>query len=306
MSDSFTVVPGAYAGGLRYVDVVAEAASGRVFLHGAHVTSWVPTRLDSSPIWVSDRAIFADSVAIRGGVPICFPWFGPNAPPAGGRAHGLARLVDWRFVGAEDAGNGAVTVTFAVDVSGDAPAPGWSEAFRLRDDETGAIGVEATYRVTFGDSLTTTLTVTNTGERAIGYEVALHSYYAVSDIAAVSVSGLEGVAFEERAAGAEPGFRTEESPVRFTGEVDRLYPAAGSRLLLMDEGARRTVSVESSGMAGWVVWNPHAEKAARLADFGDEEWRSMVCLEPANIGDSTVWILPGQSHESGVAVRVDI
>ncbi len=304
MAEPYTVVPGAYVGGLRYVDILGESARGRVFLHGAHVTSWVPDGAAESVIWLSERAQFAEGVAIRGGVPICFPWFGPDVPPAGGPAHGLARLVDWHFDGVDAAADGAVTARFSVDSSSDAPDPGWHEAFRVRPEELGEVRFRAVYSVTFGDTLTTSLRVTNTGDRALGFEAAIHSYYAVSDITQVAVSGLEGISYEERAAGAAQEERRDVAEVRFAGEVDRLYAQAPSRVTLTDAGLGRTIRLDSSGAAGWVVWNPHVAKAERMADFGDDEWRGMVCLEPVCLGENTVWLQPGESHTISVTTTL--
>lgn len=294
MADAFTIVPGAYAGGLRYLDVIGDAATGRVFLHGAHVTSWRPDGEDESLVWLSERAIFADETAIRGGVPICFPWFGPNRPTPEGPAHGLARLSEWRFEGAAETDAG-VAVTLGLDQDAPAAVPGWGAAFRVDEQDEGEVRFQARYTVTFGSSLTTSLSVTNTGSRAIGFEAAIHTYYPVSDVRQVSVSGLEGYPFVERGAGGGAG-----EPIRFTREVDRVYPAAPSALRLTDPGAGRRFTLESSGAAGWVVWNPFRDKAAAMGDFGDEEWRSMVCLEPVSLGEAMIWLQPGQSHGLGV------
>ena len=303
MSGAFAVVPGAYAGGLRYVDVVSEAVSGRLFLHGAQVTSWRPAGVDDSLIWLSEEAVFREGTAIRGGIPICFPWFGPDKPPAGGPSHGLARLVNWRMLEATGLDDGAVSVSVGIDSSEPAPDPGWAHAFRVRDGESGAVGFSARLTAVFGASLDTRLEVTNTGARAIGFEAALHSYYRVADVTRVHISGLEGAPFVERASGATQESRVEQEPIRFAGEVDRIYEDAPSRVTLVDEVTGGSLLLESVGAGSWVVWNPHITKAAAMADFGDDEWRTMVCVEPAALHGGTVWLEPGECHTLVVAVR---
>lgn len=289
--------------GLDYVDVRGEAATGQVYLHGAHATSWVPRGADDSLLWLSSQVVFVETKAIRGGVPICFPWFGPNKPPAGGPSHGLARLTTWQFDETQDEADGAVTARFSITEQTPTPAPGWNDAFRLRDDESGDVAFKAVYSVTFGDTLTSSLAVENTGTRSIGYEAALHTYYSLGDVTTATITGLEGQPFTERAANKAPN-GVETTPIHIDGEIDRTYASAPNTVTIHDPDGRRTFTLTSRGTAGWVVWNPAPAGAKGLADFGDDEWRNMLCVEPIALGESMVWLAPGESRILGVKTVV--
>ncbi|HLV04120.1 D-hexose-6-phosphate mutarotase [uncultured Georgenia sp.] len=282
LPDSVTLAEG--EGGLPVVRVATAVATGEVYLHGAHVTAWTPAGSDPV-IWVSGAARFAAGEAIRGGIPICFPWFGAGrepglAPPA----HGFARITGWRLIDGVDV-DGAVTLTFRLtdaDVRGLPAAAAWPHAFT------------ATYRVTFGRELDVALTVENTGDGEISFEEALHTYLAVSDARTTTVVGLDGAPYLDKVTGG-PDPVTQRGEVTFTGETDRVYLSAAD-VIVRDEGAARSIGVTKEGSANTVVWNPWVDKAAAMADFGDDEWPAMVCVETANVLDDAVVLRPGERH----------
>lgn len=283
LPESVTLAEG--EGGLPVVRVATAVATGEVYLHGAHVTAWTPAGADPV-LWVSGSSRFAPGQAIRGGIPICFPWFGAGrepglAPPA----HGFARLAGWRLVGAEER-DGEVTLTLRLtdaDVTDLPPAAAWPHAFT------------ATYAVTFGPELAVALTVENTGEEEISYEEALHTYLAVSDVRTTTVQGLDGAQYLDKVAGAGPDLVTQQGDVTFSGETDRVYASTGTAVVV-DEAAGRRIGVEKEGSASTVVWNPWVDKAAAMPDFGDDEWPAMVCVETANALDDAVVLAAGQRH----------
>lgn len=282
LPESVTISAG--EGELERIQVAAASATGEVYLHGAHVTAYTPTGQDPV-IWMSKASMFEEEQPIRGGVPICFPWFGGGREPGMQPAHGFARLVPWRLVEATDV-DGVVTLTLRLtgeDVAGLPATQAWPHAF------------EATYTVTFGPQLGLDLTVENTGDQRYSFEEALHTYLGVKDVTAVTVEGLDGARYLDKTPGAGTDLVSQSGAVTFTGETDRVYGSAGTAVV-HDPGLGRTITVAKEGSANTVVWNPWAAKAAAMPDYDDAEWPTMVCVETANALGDAVSLEPGQSH----------
>ncbi len=276
------VVPG----GLETIEVTTPAATAAVVRHGAHVVSWQPVGHDPV-IFTSEHARFEPGTAIRGGIPICFPWFG--AGPDGDRtpSHGFARLRQWRLVAAEQVGD---DVDLAFELTDDEPSRrDWPYSFT------------AGYRVTVGERLTAALTVRNTGEGPITYEAALHTYLAVGDYLDTTIHGLEGVHFDDAAHdqhGSEPG------PLRPVGPVDRVYLGTEDDVEVCDATLGRAIRVATTGSLSTIVWNPGPDGAAGMADLGDDEWRRMVCVESANVRADAITLAPGEGHRLALELSV--
>lgn len=243
---------------------------------GAHVLAWTP-REQVPVLWVSPLAVFEPGIAVRGGVPVVFPWFG--AGPDGDRtpAHGFARTATWERVGLVD----DVAATGRLEVR-----------HRLADDgfDSAPFAAELTSEFT-RDHLRVSLAVTNTGSSAFSYEEALHTYLAVSDVARVGLSGLEGCGYVDKVG---VGDKVQAGPVRFTGETDRLYAHTGE-VILDDPDWSRKIRVSKAGSATTVVWNPGATRGAALADVG-KYWADFVCIEAANTGPAAVTVPAGETH----------
>lgn len=269
-------------GGLLRLGVAhPEHGEAQVYLHGAHVTGWAPP--GAAPVlWMSPRTAFAPDAAIRGGVPICFPWFGGGPDGDLSPAHGYARLADWRLTSATESADG-VSLTFALPAEGEP--------------------LEATYVVRVGGSLRLELRVRNAGERDVTYEAALHTYLAVSDVRQVEVTGLEGAPYLDRLGGPEPVVAPDE-PIRFTGETDRIYLGSDARVEVVDPGAGRRIAVGKDGSSSTVVWNPWTEKAAGMRDVGADAWPGFLCVETANVRSDAVTLAPGQEHTMTAVLEV--
>lgn len=267
------------------VEVSTPTVTGRVSDHAAHVLSWQPAG-HRPVIWMSSEAIFAPGVAIRGGVPICFPWFGAGRSGALSPAHGFARLVEWPNAEVLDEG-GVTSITHELT---DALATSPEFPFHYR----------ALARVEFGSVLRMSLTVENTDVVTFSFEEALHTYLAVGDATAVSIFGLEGAGYHDKVLDQQ---LVQAGPVSIEGEVDRVYSSTAS-VTVADPVLDRTITVVKEGSASTIVWNPWVDKARALRDFGDDEWRSMVCVETANVGDDAVTLVPGQVHTMSVEIRV--
>lgn len=282
-----TVELGQGNGGLAIARVFGPAGTAEVYLRGAHLTSWTPAGR-SPVIWMSEQSEFVAGVPLRGGVPICFPWFAAHPTDAAAPSHGFARLADWQLVDARNAGDTVVLVFELTDTPA-TRASAWPHRFTAR------------YTITVGAELILALEVTNHDTDTVSFEEALHSYFAVGDIHQTTVGGLEGAPFTDRLSGPQPA---EIAPVRFTAETDRIYQGSTAATLVTDAAAGRVIGIQKQGSASTVVWNPWVDKAAAMADFGDDEYTGMVCVETCNIRDDTVALAPGASHTMSVRYTV--
>lgn len=265
-------------GGLPALRVNTAACTGEVYLHGAHVTEWTPAGAEPV-LWMSEKSGFAAGTPIRGGVPICAPWFGPGKSGDLAPAHGWFRTSVWSLASASAEGDD-VTLVFTLD-GRDADVP-----------EGASRAVRAEYSVRFGSSLGLELTVTSDDE--LDLEEALHTYLAVSDITQVSVEGLEGTRYVDKAPGGR-AVNAQQGALKFMRETDRVYAHDGSATV-HDPGKGRRIVLEKHGSGSTVVWNPWSAKAAAMADFGDDEWPGMMCLEVANALAKSVPLAAGESH----------
>jgi len=276
-------------GSLPRLVVSAPVADAEVYLHGGHVTRWRPAGHDDV-LFLSRSSRFSPDRAIRGGVPLCFPWFGAHPTDPDAAAHGFARVLDWSLVRAEQDGDDVVLVLEL----GDSPvtrASAWPHPFR------------ATLSVTVGARLVLALRVENTGTAPVTYEEALHTYLAVGDVRRIAVTGLEASRYLDKVAGGQLVAATGDA-VRLTGETDRIYLDTAGATTVDDPAGRRRTTVTADHAATTVLWNPWADKAAGLADLGDEEWTGMVCVETSNVGPAAVTLEPGASHTLTATLEV--
>lgn len=268
-------------GGLWRAQITTDQCVAELYRHGAHLTRWRPKGHDEV-IWLSDLARFEYGKAIRGGVPICFPWFAGNQPASDpdGPAHGYARTTTWEYSDAkhDDAG---VTISMRAAI----------EPFTLQ------------YDVTFADTLTMQLTVTNTGTAAATFESALHTYFVISQIKAVRVEGLENADYLDTVGGNLQNLTQDDQPIRFDAETDRTYTSSATARII-DPGLQRIITIEKEHSGSTVVWNPWAAKAKAMADFGDDEWPGMLCVESGNIEPNAIELAPEQSHTMRVVIEV--
>ncbi len=278
-------------GGLSALKVNADGNEAEIYLHGAHVTHFAPAG-EKPILWLSKRSWFEAGKPIRGGVPVCFPWFGMNSDIPDSPAHGPVRLNEWDVESLVEDDEGKIAVTLIVR-SDDATRAIWPGDFELR------------HTITVGEKLTTTFQTTNTGQADIVITEAMHYYFAVSDVRNIAVSGLDNVAYHDFVGDVRVK-RQGEKPITFTGETDRVYVDTSSTCKIDDPGMARVIRIEKVGSDSTVVWNPWATKAARTADFDDNEWPGMVCVEVANARENAVTIGAGQSHSMQATISLDV
>jgi len=246
-------------------------------------------------IWLSEQAAYKKGQSVRGGVPVCWPWFGDLArnPPAvqamrsGGSpapAHGEVRGLDWQLLGIDTEGE-VVRLDFTCPVD---DLPDWPHQVELK------------LSIQLNDRLTLSLGSHNLGDTPIALSQALHSYFAVSDIRHVSVEGLDDTRYIETLEDWQE--RQQHGELRFAGETDRIYLDTPTQLRILDSGWQRRICLEASGSRSAVVWNPWVDKAQRLSQFADDAWQRMLCIETANLLDDALLLAPGASHEMTVTL----
>ena len=277
-------------GGLTRAKIATDAGTAEIYLQGAHVTRWQPASAAHPVLFLSDKSHFEVGKAIRGGVPLVFPWFAERKGGLPGGMHGFARTLPWEVVAAERRPEG-VALSFKL----------------LPNQTTRDVGFDhfvLVYEVVVGATLTLALEVENVGDTPLTFEEALHAYYSVSDVRQIEVSGVDDTEYLDRADNAK---RKHAGPgaIRFEGETDQLHLNTQAAVTISDPEWKRRIVIEKRGSEGTVVWNPWQAKAAALADLGGDAWPHMVCVEPANAAENAVTLSPGAVHTMGITVRVE-
>jgi glucose-6-phosphate 1-epimerase len=283
------------ASGLVFARVTSAVAEATVYLQGAHLAEWKPAGHEPV-LFLSARSQYMPGKAIRGGVPVIFPWFGPRHDGKAGPQHGFARTSMWELAFAAVAGD-EVHLTFTLGPSEVSRALGFDH-FRVA------------YRMTIGKRLRLEMMVANDLDAAEGegaalvYEEALHSYFAVSDVERVDLMGLGGTAYLDKQDEAKRKVQPEGA-VRLTEETDRVYLNTTATCVVEDAGAGRRIVVEKAGSRATVVWNPWLEATAKMGDMEPDGWKRMLCVETANVGESAVTLRPGETHTMRVEISVE-
>src|SRR5262245_10306288 len=278
------------SGGLVRAVVTADTAVGHVYPHGAHVTHYQPA--DHEPVlFLSPRSLFTAGKAIRGGVPVIFPWFGPRAGDPKAPEHGFARTAEWSVESTRRRDDGTVEVVLALEPFA-ATLATWAPGFRLR------------HEIVIGSRLEMTLEVENHAPEAFAFEEALHTYLHVGDVRRVSVTGLADTTFIDKTDAMARKVQHEPA-LRLAGPTDRVYLDTHAPCVIDDPVLGRRLVIEKRGSATTVVWNPWSEKAAGMADLGADAWPSMLCVETANAAVDAVWLGAGERHRMTTVVRVE-
>lgn len=275
-------------GGLLKVQVARPDVAGEMYLHGGHVTSWQPAGF-TEMLFVSDHSRWQDGRAIRGGVPVCFPWFGSRPDDAEAPAHGFVRSKAWQLESVIESENG-VTVSMCTEAAPDTRR-WWPDPFHLL------------HRATFGAALLQLeLVVTNTGSSVMRFEEALHTYFLIGNIGQVRVRGLDGIHYLDKTDRGQT--KVQRGDVTVTSETDRVYLETTGAVAIDDDVLRRRTRIVKEHSLSTVVWNPWVDKARALSDLRDDDWTRMVCVETGNVSPSAVQLAPGQQHTMTARVTV--
>lgn len=295
LNDSFAI-PGLLAfeeiaGGLLIARVTGPACTATLFLQGAHLVHWQPGSEDHPVLFLSERSTFVPGKAIRGGVPVIFPWFGARTGErTDGPSHGFARTAMWDVAFAASFGEDLhLTLTLGPSAS---------------SRQLGYDNFRVAYELIFGRTLTMRLSVVNQGETPLAVEEALHTYLAVGEVEQARIGGLAGTEFLDKTDHFARK-RQAEDVLMLHGETDRPYLNAAGTVTVDDPVLQRRLVTEKRNSHTTVIWNPWAEQTAKLADMDPEGWRAMVCVEAANAADNALTLHPGEAHTMEARISVE-
>jgi D-hexose-6-phosphate mutarotase len=263
-------------GELSKLEINTAWSRAELYLHGAHLTHFQKT--DEPPVlFMSQLSRFQAGTPIRGGIPVIFPWFGPRE---GEPTHGFARTLKWELREISQLPDGRVKLQLSLP---DSPNAALLSKFTVD------------YHVTVGQTLVAELIVANEAEEQdFTFEDCLHTYFHVGDIGAVSITGLKGADYLDKVESFTR--KTERAEhLKITQETDRVYPNTPGVVEIHDSKLQRRVRVERTGSLSTVVWNPWVEKSQQMPDFGNEEFRQMVCVEAGNVGENKITLPAGKT-----------
>ncbi|WP_397450638.1 D-hexose-6-phosphate mutarotase [Pseudomonas sp. NA-150] len=273
------------------------AAELVVAQQGAHIISY---QLDGQEplIWSNPQAVFKQGKAIRGGMPICWPWFGnlernpqsvqamrQSAEPA--KAHGEVRVLDWELMGMGEDGD-ALLIDF-IQPMAEGQLPGWPHNVALK------------LSIRLDEALNVSLVCFNASAETVTLSQALHSYFAVSDVRQISIEGLDGLKYLDTLHSWDES-QVQSGDLTFAGETDRIYQQSPNLLTIVDLEWKRKIQIHSTGSQSAVVWNPWTAKATTLSDMADDGWQGMVCVETANVMSDVVTLAPDDMHVISVSI----
>lgn len=291
-------IPGVFAiddtGELIKASITTKLCTAEFYLQGAHLTHWQPHN-HKPVLFLSDRSAFAPGKAIRGGVPIIFPWFGARTATSqsnrtDGPAHGFARTADWQLLSATMTDE-LLTVKLTLVANETSRALGF-EHFQLL------------YTITFGRELSLELTVENSSQTPLCFAEAFHTYLFVQDAAQVKLEGLKGCYYYDKTDGFQRKLQ-EQSELQLSGETDRPYVDTAAAINLHDPRLNRRITVSKTNSSTTVIWNPWAELTGKMADMSADSWKQMVCVETANAFENSITLAPGEKHTMSACISVE-
>jgi len=267
------------------IELTFDSASALVYLQGAHVASWKSDGI-TEMLWLSETANFAPGKSIRGGIPICWPWFGGYWGEEPDRAqHGFARVADFELVDFEATD---IFTRARLRMVSDAPYPEWSNRLALEVE------------IVLSDGLGIELITTNTSDETVEVGAALHTYFQVSDVTRVQIPELMGLSYKDKVRDFDTFVQEGEFSV--SEETDRIFLDPPAKVHLIDPQSGQNLKIESLGNTDLVVWNPWAENAKKMPDFDDQGYLNMICIEPANALDNRKVLRPEQRFTLGKTI----
>ena len=264
--------------GYPVVTVNHPTCRARVALHGAHVMSWCPTGHEEV-LYLSPEAVYREGKAIRGGIPVCWPWFNAHPSDPDLPSHGLVRNQFWKLESTDANDEGVV-----------------AKLRRTTEHWT----VVATIRM--ASSLEVAIESTNLGDDQLLVSGALHSYFRVGDVRQITIKGLEDAAYLDTV--GQHTNRYQTGVIEIDREVDRYYDSSAA-VRLEDPLKERTILIDKENSPSTVVWNPWIEKAAALGDLPNEDYLAFACVEAAITNDRAVALSQGETHRFATRISVE-
>lgn len=277
-------------GNIPQVEIQNKQATAIISLQGAHLLSWVP-KDEEDVIWLSEDASFNPGKSVRGGIPVCWPWFGAHESNSTYPAHGFARTVNWQVCNTQEQATGETQITFKLETE---QLP---ENLQIMWPQKTTVE----YVLTIGKNLTLELITHNNSNQAITIGQALHTYFNVQNVTDVNVVGLEGKAYLDKPDNFKQ--KKQTGPITIDKEVDRVYINTTDDVII--DNKKRKIIISKQGSESTVVWNPWKAVAENMGDLGKEGYLKMLCVESANAADDIRKIDSGESHQLSVSYKVD-
>lgn len=277
--------------GLHYIEVDNNLAQAKIALQGAHVMHWQPKTEKYPVLWLSDHARYVKGRSIRGGVPICWPWFGAHPTDSSLCPHGFARVIPWQLIDVDSTYSGATRIALQMIQTPEAQRQ-LSYPYVL------------TLLITIGRRLKVDLATTNKADHPFVVGEAFHTYLNISDIEKIRITGLQECLYADKVRSYER--YVEHSLLKFNGEFDRVYLNHSADCVVHDAGYDRLIRISKSGSNTTIVWTPWETKAHAMGDMGNgDEWRRMICVESANAMENSVVINPNRTHNFSAEYSVE-
>ena len=270
---------------LPFIQITNDSATALISLHGAQLLSYRPHHQVEDMLFVSEKSFYEDNKAIRGGIPVCWPWFGPDPKGLQRPNHGFVRNHLWSVIGAESTDNVTkITLQFTQNHKHETT---WKRPFNLN------------LEFIVADTLTLNLTTYNTGDTAFSITQAFHTYFKVADIEKIRILGLENcLYFDKLDQGKE---KIQTGTVNISEETDRIYEDVDSHVVLVDPAAQRTIEIVSQQCKTGVVWNPWQKP---MLDLQMEDYRHFVCVETGNVAFDLITIPAGDKVSLSTTFKI--
>lgn len=278
LEDQIEIVEG--KGGFPVIAVSNVKAKAKISIYGGQVLSFQPEGEDEL-LFVSENAYFQEGKATKGGIPICWPWFGPDPENKGRASHGFVRNRMWKLMSTATTTDGETKVRLGISDSEETREI-WPYSFELVID------------IVIGSQLTVTLITQNKSEEAFTITQALHTYLSVGDINKVKVFGLEETAYLDKPDGGAR--KTQPGEIVVTEEVDRIYTDVKPEIIVEDGEKGRRIRVSSTGSRTAIVWNPWVEISKQMADLAELDYQRFICVETANAANEVVEVAAGEEY----------
>lgn len=268
-------------GNFPLIKISNEYAEATISVYAGQVLSFKPIG-QTEMMFVSSQAYYQTGKAIKGGTPICWPWFGPDPEGKGRASHGFVRDRLWQVRDVVSTQDGATQVTMGLVDNSETRAI-WNYSF------------DFSVMITIGKVLKITLVTRNTGSESFSITQALHTYFKIGDINQVTVLGLENKAYIDKVDRGQQ--KTQSGAITFSGECDRIYLDVPAQLAIDDRALNRQITVTATNSKTAIVWNPGADISAKMVDLGDRDYENFVCVETANAADEVITVLAGAQYQ---------
>lgn len=268
---------------LPLLHISNQSCEALIAVQGAHLLQFKP-HSGAELLWLSPNAIFAEGTAIRGGIPVCLPWFGVNQKDPSKPKHGFVRNQDWQLSEVHEPDTNTTVLVFTFESS--------TEDLALFPHP-----FTAQLKIILSDDITLELTLLNCSDAEAEFSWALHSYHPVADLASTAVAGLSGLNYLDNLRGLKP--TPQDGNIRFDGEVDRVYESVPVSQQILGQPA---ITISGHNCETAIVWNPGAENAASMADVGEGIHQQFICVERgAAFGNS--WVLaPDENRQATLQI----